>query len=61
MRVDLDFPWPVTAGEIRTLNRLIKEGRIKHGDSFTPSEFAKLVGCDHLGGERACANCLGDD
>ncbi len=61
MRVKLNFPWPVTADELRTAIRLIDEGSIKDGDELTPSDLARLLGCEHLNGERACGNCLGAD
>jgi hypothetical protein len=61
MRVKLNFPWPVTGAEISTVNRLIDEGSIKDGGELTPPDLARLLGCEHLNGERACGNCLGAD
>ncbi len=59
MRIELNFPWPVTADDLRTVNRLMDEGSIKDGDELNPADLARLLGCEHLDGERACGNCLG--
>lgn len=60
-RVELNFPWPVTAPEVCAVNRLMDEGKVKDGDRLTPARLASLLGCTHLNGERACGNCLGAD
>lgn len=56
---DKDDGMPVTAGEVRALYDLDRQGRLPADGIMTPPLLAELLGCTHVDGREPCAECLG--
>lgn len=61
MRIYFDAGDEMIVRDVRAVDRLIKEGKLHEGQHVTRRDLARLLECEHEGGERPCAACAGEN